>query len=194
MKRLKVTLPIVVSLLTGSISIVLLIRYGNQAGPEVLVVLAIVVPLLLWLFVYMRRQSRALDSAQAFATEFSRPDAESYVVVVMFDQAAARTSRKRTSGPRLPEKAGATVALVERDSLSFFEPQSRTLLAKLVLGVHIHDFSFVFLDQGERRSQPCLQVRFVDGDVIELVVYDATTGLPADKEAFRKLPHFGGDG
>lgn len=192
MKRFKVTLPVVVSLLTGSISIVLLIRYADQAGPEVFVILAIVVPLLLWLVVYMRRQSRTLDSAQAFAMEFSGPSADSYVVVAMFDQAAARVSRKRTSGPQLPRKAGATVALVEKHSLSFFEPKSRTLLAKLVLGVDAQDFRFVFLDQGERRNQPCLQVRFSDGCVIELVVYDATTGMPADNEVFRHLPHFDG--
>lgn len=158
------------------ISVVTLARYPEGVWPEMLIAAAIVGPLIafgVWFGVRIWRERKAATSAAA-ALSASNP--ESVLMLVEIDRRSARLMRQRSGSLGGFDKREFMVAVLGDGQVDLYRPAQRKLVVSLVEGVDIARFSTAFINRGTPVDEPSLRIEFLDGEQVDLVLYDAVTG------------------
>lgn len=158
------------------ISIGIFARYAEDAGSEMIVAAVLIGLLALYgvgVSLYALRVRRAGMRA---AIDLSESSPGSVAVLTEFDRKAARAMRRLTRSLGQEFKPGLLVAMIAPDRVSFFRPAGLTAVGTLIVGVDIQRYFVTMINRGIPVDEPCLRLVFLNGESIDAILYDASSG------------------
>ncbi|MBA4248120.1 MAG: hypothetical protein C0444_07485 [Microbacterium sp.] len=172
-------------------SVLVLVRYADGFEPELWIVLGLGVLAFFFIGLVMVRRSRWLDNAQRSAQEIALQHPDAHIVLALLERAEARAIRTSSGVLGLPLKADVVIATLADDRVVFRAARDRQVVAELVVGFNLAGFTTEMLYRGNPIDQPCLRLLFLGGNLVDVVLYDVSTGKMLTAEAVRHLPRTG---
>jgi type II secretory pathway pseudopilin PulG len=169
------------------VSVGIFARYAESAGPEMLIATVIIGGLVAFGVLSVVRTWRERKAALAAAQRLTKDNPKAALMLVEVDRRAVRQSQRSGAGLRGLVKPEMLVALFGGGQVDLYRPAGRELVASLAPGAGIARISTTTINRGTPVDEPCLRIEFADGEWIDLVLYDATTGKWPRQEDLDKI-------
>ncbi len=187
-RPLRIVIHLVLPIVVLVSSVMVLVRYADGFEPELWIVVGLGVLTFFLIGVVLVRRSRWLDNAQRSAQELALQHPEAHIVLALLERAEARAIRASSGVLGLPLKADVVIATVAVDRVVFRAAGDRQVLAELVVGFNLAGFTTEMVYRGDVIDLPCLRLSFNGGNVVDVVLYDVSTGKMLTPEILRGLP------
>ncbi len=190
-KPLRIVIHFVLPVVVLVSSVLVLVRYADGFGPELWIVVGLGGLGILFVVVVMVRRWRSLGDAQRVAQELAQQNPDAHIVLALLERAEARAIRTSSGVLGLPLKPDVVIATLADDRVVFRAARDRQVVAELVVGFNLAGFTTEMLYRGNPIDQPCLRLLFLGGNLVDVVLFDVSTGKMLTAEAVRHLPRTG---
>jgi hypothetical protein len=187
-KPLRIVIHFVLPVVVLVSSVLVLVRYADGFGPELWIVVGLGGLWILVVVAVMVRRWRSLGDAQRVAQELAQQNPDAHIVLALLERSEARAIRASAGTQSLPPQAGVVIATLADDRVVFRAAGDRQVVAELVVGFNLAGFTTEMLYRGNHIDQPCLRLLFLGGNLVDVVLYDVSTGKMLTPEVLRGLP------